>query len=264
MLEIDGSIWLRAGNQTLGGQSRIDLLMHIEATGSITAAARAAGMSYKGAWDAINTLNNLAGEPLIVRSAGGKGGGGTRLTERARQLIASFNALQREHQRFLKHLAKVDLTVAKDLNVLRRLMLRTSARNQLPGTVTAIEAGAVNDEVTLCLAGGQTLVASLTHASAQELGLEPGKEAIALIKASSVMVGLPGVGMRLSARNQLAGTVSAVHPGAVNSEILIDLSGNGTLAAIITNDSARSLALQPGGEALAIFKASSVIVGVLD
>ena len=74
MLEIDGSIWLRAGNQTLGGQSRINLLMHIEATGSITAAARAAGMSYKGAWDAINTLNTLAGEPLIVCSAGGKGG----------------------------------------------------------------------------------------------------------------------------------------------------------------------------------------------
>jgi molybdate transport system regulatory protein len=170
MLQIDGSIWLRT---TLGGQSRIDLLMHIEATGSITAAARAAGMSYKGAWDAINTMNNLAGEPLIVRSAGGKGGG-TQLTERARQLIASFNALQREHQRFLKHLAKVDLTIAKDLNVLRRLMLRTSARNQLPGTVTAIETGAVNDEVTLCMAGDQTLVASLSHASAQEPCQRPG------------------------------------------------------------------------------------------
>src|SRR3546814_9280885 len=82
-LELDGSIWLRAGAQTWGGKSRIDLLTQIDATGSISAAARAVGMSYKGAWDAIDAMNNLAGEPLVLRATGGKGGGGARLTERA-------------------------------------------------------------------------------------------------------------------------------------------------------------------------------------
>src|SRR3546814_20449995 len=65
-LELDGSIWLRAGAQTGGGKSRIDLLTQIDATGSISAAARAVGMSYKGAWDAIDAMNNLAGEPLVL------------------------------------------------------------------------------------------------------------------------------------------------------------------------------------------------------
>ncbi|WP_129559352.1 winged helix-turn-helix domain-containing protein, partial [Bordetella pertussis] len=81
-LQLDGTLWLRSGDQPWGGQHRIDLLAQIEATGSISAAARAAGMSYKGAWDAIDAMNNLAGEPLVLRSAGGRGGGGTRLTDR--------------------------------------------------------------------------------------------------------------------------------------------------------------------------------------
>ncbi|WP_154584450.1 winged helix-turn-helix domain-containing protein, partial [Bordetella pertussis] len=84
-LQLDGTLWLRSGDQPWGGQHRIDLLAQIEATGSISAAARAAGMSYKGAWDAIDAMNNLAGEPLVLRSAGGRGGGGTRLTDRARR-----------------------------------------------------------------------------------------------------------------------------------------------------------------------------------
>ena len=73
MLELDGSIWFRSGAQNWGGKNRIDLLAQIDATGSITAAARAVGMSYKGAWDAIDAMNNLAGEPLVLRAAGGKG-----------------------------------------------------------------------------------------------------------------------------------------------------------------------------------------------
>ncbi|CCJ48930.1 TOBE domain-containing protein [Bordetella parapertussis] len=76
-LQLDGTLWLRSGDQPWGGQHRIDLLAQIEATGSISAAARAAGMSYKDAWDAIDAMNNLAGEPLVLRSAGGRGGGGT-------------------------------------------------------------------------------------------------------------------------------------------------------------------------------------------
>ncbi|OXH85109.1 molybdenum-dependent transcriptional regulator, partial [Burkholderia multivorans] len=79
-LALGGELWLRAGEQTLGGATRIALLAAIGDTGSITRAAKAVGLSYKAAWDAIDTMNNLAGEPLVVRSTGGKGGGGTTLT----------------------------------------------------------------------------------------------------------------------------------------------------------------------------------------
>lgn len=264
MLELDGSIWFRSGTQTWGGKNRIDLLAQIDATGSITAAARAVGMSYKGAWDAIDAMNNLAGEPLVLRAAGGKGGGGTRLTDRARGLIATFRALEAEHRKFMENLTHAGVDASGDLDLMRRFMLKTSARNKLMGTVMEIRAGAVNDEVLLRIAGGQVITATITRESTQELELAPGKEALALVKASSVIVGAPGAGLRLSARNQLPGTITAVRTGAVNSEILIGLDGGATLAAIVTNESAQELDLREGAQAVAVFKASSVILGVLD
>src|SRR3569623_2150992 len=92
-LEVGGSVWFQAGANTLGGASRIALLAAIGEFGSITSAAKAVGMSYKGAWDAVDAMNNLAGEPLVVRSTGGRGGGGARLTPRAERLIDSFRRL---------------------------------------------------------------------------------------------------------------------------------------------------------------------------
>jgi molybdate transport system regulatory protein len=262
-LELDGSIWLRAGAQTWGGKSRIDLLAQIAATGSISAAARAVGMSYKGAWDAIDTMNNLAGEPLVLRATGGRGGGGARLTERAHKLVATFRALEAEHRRVMAHLAQAGLDAAGDLNLMRRIMLKTSARNKLLGTVSAIRAGAVNDEICLRLAGGQHIVATITRESTAELALDVGAQAIALIKAPSVLIALPGDGVRLSASNQLPGKVAEVRAGAVNSEVILELDGGGTIAAIVTQDSPRALGLAPGVPALAAFNASSVILGVL-
>ena len=70
-------------------------------------------------------------------------------------------------------------------------MFRTSARNQLSGRVVAIHKGVVNDTVELELPGGERVVATLTSESTQDLGLEVGTEAIALIKASSVLVVFP-------------------------------------------------------------------------
>ncbi|MNN47732.1 Molybdenum-pterin-binding protein MopA [compost metagenome] len=142
-------------------------------------------------------------------------------------------------------------------------MIQTSARNKLFGRVAAVRGGAVNDEVTLTLAGGQQVVATITHESVETLGLAPGAEAFALVKASSVLIGLPDPCMRLSARNQLPGMVARVVPGAVNAEIVLDLDGGGTVAAIITNGSLADLGLKEGTRALAIFKASSVILGTM-
>jgi molybdate transport system regulatory protein len=65
-----------------------------------------------------------------------------------------------------------------------------------------------------------------------------------------------------SARNQLAGKISRLTPGAVNTEVVLDLGGNGSLTAIITNESAKSLGLTVGREACALIKASWIIVSV--
>ncbi|MFS8935067.1 TOBE domain-containing protein [Cupriavidus taiwanensis] len=263
MLELQGAIWFRSGSQDWGGKDRIALLAAIGAHGSITAAARAVGISYKAAWDAIDAMNNSAGEPLVVRAAGGKGGGGTRLTARGEQLIRTYRALEDEHRRFVAQLSRLGEGAADDIHLMRRMMIKTSARNKLFGRVASVKGGAVNDEVVLELAGGQRIVATITHESVETLELAEGVEAFALIKASSVLVGLPDPGLRLSARNQLAGVVARVMPGAVNAEVVIELDGGGTVAAIVTNGSVEALGLQAGVAAVAIFKASSVILGIV-
>ena len=140
--------------------------------------------------------------------------------------------------------------------------MKTSARNRFAGTVHAVRNGAINDEVDLAVAGGLHIVATVTRESRDDLGLAPGARAFALVKASSVILMTDADDVRLSARNQLAGTVARVVPGAVNTEVVLELPGGDNLAAIITNESASALALAPGVKATAVFKASSVIVGV--
>ncbi|OON62120.1 molybdenum-dependent transcriptional regulator [Massilia sp. KIM] len=260
-IELQGKLWMAVGGENLGGHQRVELLAHIAQAGSITQAAKAAGLSYKAAWDAIDTMNNLAGEPLVERLTGGKGGGGTRLTARGQQLVDNFRKIEQVHHEFLERLNRQAGMLADDLALLGRLGMKTSARNQFFGTVRRVRTGAVNDEVELELAGGQAIVAVVTRESLQNLGLAPGRQAYALVKSSSVIV-MTGSGARLSARNQLAGSVARVVRGAVNAEVVIGLEGGGTVAATITNESLDALALEEGSEATALFKASSVILGL--
>jgi molybdate transport system regulatory protein len=274
-LGLGGSVWFQSGQQMLGGAARIALLEAIHATGSITGAAKAVGMSYKGAWDAVDAMNNLAGEALVVRATGGKGGGGTTLTPRALRLVETFRAIEHEHRRFLERAAQALEAGAdpadskhtggfeRDLAVLGRLAMRTSARNQLFGTVAEVARGAVNDEVTIALPGGETLVATVTHESAEALALAAGAAVVALVKATSVVLVSSAVdAARLSARNRLSGIVEVVRRGAVNAEVTLALPGGAVIAAIVTDASVDALGLTPGEEVTAVFKASSVLLGV--
>jgi molybdate transport system regulatory protein len=263
-IALQGSLWLTVGDENFGGSNRLALLAHIAECGSITQAAKAACMSYKAAWDAIDTMNNLAGEPLVERAAGGKGGGGTHLTPRGQQLVRNFQLVEQEHRRFVERLGHQAAGLGDDYMLIRRVSMRTSARNQFFGKVGAIKAGAVNDEVELDVAGGHKITAVITHSSTQDLGLAVGAEALALIKASSIILVAAGETARFSARNQLTGTITRLQPGAVNTEVVIELPGGGTLAAIITNDSSNTLGLAPDQTVTAIFKASSVILAVPD
>ena len=138
--------------------------------------------------------------------------------------------------------------------------IRTSARNLFKGKVKQVTLGAVNAEVVLDI-GGQDLVAIVTIESAKSLGLAAGQPAYALIKASWVIL-TEGRGLKVSARNNLPGTVDKIIPGAVNTEVLVNLGGDRQLTAIITNASADSLALKEGTAVGALIKASHVIVAV--
>ncbi|RKU00019.1 transporter [Burkholderia sp. Nafp2/4-1b] len=140
--------------------------------------------------------------------------------------------------------------------------MRTSARNQFAGQVGAVKPGAVNDEITLRTRDGLDIVAVITHGSAASLGLAAGTNAFALVKASSVIVMVDVDSRKVSARNCIAGTVASIAKGAVNSEVVIKTAGGAEIVAIVTNDSVERLGLASGKAASAMFKASSVIVGV--
>lgn len=238
------------------------LLEALHATGSINKAARTAGLSYKGAWLLLETACNLAHEPLLETATGGAGGGGTRLTAAARGLLDAWRSLQTKQTEFLRAQEARLAQLPALSGLLRRMSMKTTARNQFAGTVTAVELGPVSAQATITLKGGQEIVATLTSAAAKRLKLKKGKEAITLIKASAVVLVTDFAGYLLSARNQLAGTVSRIEKGAVSSLVVLTLPGGAAITASVTNEGVDALGLKVGTAATAVFKAYAVMVAV--
>jgi molybdate transport system regulatory protein len=140
--------------------------------------------------------------------------------------------------------------------------MKVSARNVFKGTISQVQSGAVNAEISLKLPGGNELVAVVTMASVKSLGLAVGKEAVALVKAPWVMLMTESSDIRLSARNCLEGKVTSVTDGAVNAEVVIRLDGGTEVYSIVTRDAVAELGLAPGVSATAVIKASHIILGV--
>ncbi|GJM12354.1 MAG: ModE family transcriptional regulator [Pseudohongiella sp.] len=238
---------------------QIDLLQAIAETGSITAAAKAAGISYKTAWDRLERINNLSQQPIIERNVGGTKGGGSSLTEYGNEILNGFKQLQEQHNQFLESLNQQLNSLDDVSKFVKNTLLQTSARNQFLGNIAAIEFGAVNSEVQVQISDSQRIVAMVTEQSRLEMKLAEGLPVIAMIKASSVTLAV-GSNLQVSARNILTGTLLKLDRGAVNADVTIQLAGNKTLSAMITNQSAEQLTLMEGMTVSALFKASSVIL----
>lgn len=141
--------------------------------------------------------------------------------------------------------------------------MKISARNVFKGRISAIKSGAVNAEVELNC-GGDHIVAIVTEASVANLGLAVGKEAVAVVKAPSVILLAGEPSVRFSARNQLPGKVTALTKGAVSTEVALTLTGGTVVHAVVTNEAVLELGLTPGASASALIKASHVLLGVAD
>jgi molybdate transport system regulatory protein len=249
---------------TFLGDTRIRLLEAIDSHGSITQAAKSVPLSYKAAWDAIDAMNNLADHPLVIRSAGGRHGGGTLLTDYGRKVVALYRALDAEYQGALDRMVEsMNNDQAGDFKqfrqLLKRMSMKTSARNQFAGTVIGLREGDIDFEVRLRLGADDELVAIITRESAETLGLQIGMEVNALVKSSSVLL-LTDPNLKTSARNHLWGEVTRILDGPVNSEITLVMPGGKTVCAVVTHDSVQKLGLAIGERACAVFKASSVIL----
>ncbi|WP_310494394.1 TOBE domain-containing protein [Dechloromonas sp.] len=140
--------------------------------------------------------------------------------------------------------------------------MNVSARNVFKGKITSLIDGTVNAEVELTMPGGDKIVAIVTEGSVKSLGLAVGKEAVAYVKAPWVMLLAGPANVKFSARNQLAGKVSKLQKGAVNTEVAVTLAGGTTVYSVVTNEAVMELGLKEGSEASALIKASHVILGI--
>ena len=134
-----------------------------------------------------------------------------------------------------------------------------SARNQIEGTVKEVKEGSVNGIVKLEVAGGNTISATISMEAIKSLGLEAGKKATAIVKATSVM--MANEKLNISARNQLAGKVSSIEKGAVNAIVKLDVEGGIGVTSTISIEAVDQLGLEVGKNAVAIIKATEVMIG---
>lgn len=239
-----------------------NLLSAIESTGSLNRAAKQVGLSYKGAWEILERANNLSPRLLVTTAIGGKHGGGSVLTDAGKSLLKLLAKLRKEHEQFLDRVNR-DLAADPEFNYLiRRTYMKASARNQFFGTVGEIIEGGINVEVVIDLKGGDKLVAAITHESMKNLGIVKGVEVLALIKAPQVLIVTDMGPYRLSARNQLAGTVTRLDKGSVNTEVVVGLPGGNSVYATVTNESAEELGLVEEMNVIAAFKANAVFLAV--
>jgi molybdate transport system regulatory protein len=256
---LKGSLALQTPLGAVLSDARIRLLEAIDRVGSLNRAAREVPLSYKAAWDALNTMNAHAPQPLVVRSTGGAGGGGTRLTDYARQLIALYRAMESSQQDVLDRLPEVptqgDMPTLRSL--IRRMTMKTSARNQFATVVRQLTDRGGLIDVGLDLGQGDQLVATITPESVRSMGLGCGQEVHALIKAPGVHVSAK-MPRTQAGRNRLGGLLSALQAGATHTGCSVTLPSGRVIQATIPNAEAATLALNE--PCWAVFDTDSVVL----
>lgn len=255
--KIKSKVWIETQNKHFIGLGRIKLLEKIDEYGSISKAAKSLKMSYKAAWDAIKDMNNLSDVPLVESIAGGEKGGGSRVTEKGKELINFYKNLEQNLSSIFEN---PDL-IQDSIKLIRRFSLQTSARNQFGGKVLEIKKGAVNSEIIMGIKGEDRISAVITKDSLKRLNIKLGDDLIALIKASSVILMPMLDDIKIGVSNKLEGEILKINTGAVNNEVIVTLKGGNVLTAVITKDSCEDMGLKIGSKVFAIFKASDVIGG---
>ncbi len=238
---------------------RLELLHLVKELGSISAAAKSLGVSYKAAWEAVEQINNMSSQPILERKTGGQGGGGTVFTEHGLNFLKYMQNFDDRFQAFVSGLGTAEDGLQMLNQYMRAIKFATSADNQFAGRIVDLTPGPVNSEVILDIGDQDRIVALVSNHNVQSLGLRPGIEAYALIKSSSIIV-TKETGFKSSARNHLVGKVSRLELDGVNGEVGIQLAGGKTVTAVITSASARNMNICIGDSLSALVKATQVIL----
>ncbi len=255
-MKIDGRFWLDKDGESFLGSGRIELLEQIERTGSIHAAAKAMKMSYKGAWERINQMNTLADKPIITKSTGGRGGGGSVLTPHAYELIATFRRFEELHRQFIERFAEAGDDPERLARILSRTFLTTSARNQLEAKVESIIEKGLRGTLRLRINDALMVDADITLKSIRSMGLERECDAYAIMKSSDVHVSATAP-QNSEELNIVEGEVVSVERLEGNAEVTLRV-GNATIVGVESEE----VLLEQGMNAYALISKKHIIVGL--
>lgn len=256
--KVEALLALRGRGFPAVGTERIAMLEAVITEGTITGAAKALGYSYKSVWDGIAAINNLLPRPAVIAQAGGAKGGQAEVTADGQRLIADFRRLE-------ERLNRISAALTADSGaslgqIWWSVGMKTSARNVFRCRVAGVQFGTVNVQVILSVAEGIDIIATITRGSAEDLRIGPGREVIALVKSSFVILA-PGIETpQLSTPNKICGTVTHRIDGEISCEITLDIGNSKSLTSVITRTGAETLALAPGNPVWALFDPSHVIL----
>ncbi|HLU02830.1 MAG TPA: TOBE domain-containing protein [Advenella sp.] len=183
-LNVRTAIGFGLEQRELADERDLQLLGHVQRLGSITAAARAAGVTYKTAWDRLRNLQTRLGQAVIIAAKGGRGGGRTQLSETGQALLQYYEQLRRQQDHAVE--PDVELDAVGGLAARPLPLRKTSARNHLQGVVAAIERDGIRDAITVRLHDAMHVNVNITHASTLALGLKKGVAVYLLIKAPAI------------------------------------------------------------------------------
>lgn len=259
LMKLNGRFWLEKDEKSFLGSGRVELLKRIETTGSMNAAAKEMKMSYKAAWERVNSMNELADQPLIERKTGGKGGGGTKLTDYAYELIASYEKLELLHRRFIERFSEASDSPEHLAKILNRHFLTTSARNQLLCKITHIAYDNIYAKITMQLSSKQKLVSTITATSMSNLNLHVGDEVYAIIKSSDVSVKKEPLLQNDNEHNVLEVSLTDIQSNDTKSELSLRLDEEKELVAVVGNS--RADAFEVGEQLFAFVAFNAIIIG---
>lgn len=252
--KIDGRFWLTQNNEYFVGKGRIELLKHIKETGSIARAAKVMGMSYKAAWDSVDAMNKMAEQALVLRTSGGRHGGGSKITDAGLEFIERYDKYT---ETFDKVLSIIDNNPDIE-SIINSFDIKSSADNAFNGKISNIMDGSVYSMVEVDCSSFK-IYASISKSSIERMGLALNDTVTALINSNQPVLSLDS-NIQLSCRNKFTGKINTIKKGAVNSEVFIDLDNNNKLCVMVTNESADNMKLSYGNKISACCKASGVLL----
>ncbi|MCO4844520.1 MAG: TOBE domain-containing protein [Sulfurovum sp.] len=240
-------------------EKRIELLHAIQEHGSISKAAKTVPMSYKSAWEAVDTMNSLSPEPIVSRETGGKDGGGTTITAYGQQLLENYAVLKEEHNHFLARLSELTDIESGSFKTIGRLSMQISARNQIQAEVVSVESQNLNAKIHLKLKSGQELVSVITKEAVENLHIEENQTVVAVFKSSAVL--LSCISDEKCEENRLTGIVSKIDKDLDNVKVRVDIGNHDSIISVMPVAVLEEMELSEGSSVMAMIKANDIMIG---